>query len=120
MDLHLYLKNKIQEDLKWKEQLTNTCNKACFTLLNRNLQHCLKECQKTAYIALVRSIKECGSIIWNPYTMYPKRHRQIAIHTKKGARFLNKNFKSRNEGCMTNMLSELQLPSLQSRRHQQD
>ncbi|CAC5403687.1 unnamed protein product [Mytilus coruscus] len=38
---------------------------------------------------------------------------------KKRARFITKDYKSRDEGCMTKMLQEHQLPSLQSRRQHQ-
>jgi hypothetical protein len=60
---------QIQEDLKWKEHINNVTKKASSTLgfLRRNLQHCSRECRKTAYIALVRSIMEYGAIIWDPY-----------------------------------------------------
>ncbi|XP_071166247.1 uncharacterized protein [Mytilus edulis] len=114
-----YLGLQIQEDLKWKEQITNTCNKASSTLgfLRRNLQHCPMECRKTAYIALIRSIMEYGSIIWDPYTQ--KDIDKLESIQKRGARFITKDYKSREEGCMTKMLKELQLLSLQSRRQQQ-
>ena len=66
----LYLGLHIAEDFKWKEHINNTCKQASSTLgfLRRNLQHCPRECRRTAYIALVRSIMEYGSIIWEPYT----------------------------------------------------
>jgi len=59
----------LQEDLQWKEHINNVTKKASFTLgfLRRNLQHCPRECRKTAYIALVQSIMEYGAIIWDPY-----------------------------------------------------
>ncbi len=49
-----YLGLQIQEDLKWKEHITTVCKKASSTLgfLRRNLQHCPRECRKTAYIHL--------------------------------------------------------------------
>ena len=60
----------IAEDLKWKEHINNTCKKVSSTIRfpRRNLQHCPRECRRTAHIALVRSIMEYGSIIWDPYT----------------------------------------------------
>jgi hypothetical protein len=65
-----YIGLQIAEDLKWKEHINNTCTKASSTLrfIWRNLQHCPRESRRTAYIALVRSIMEYGSIIWDPYT----------------------------------------------------
>ena len=63
-----YLGLQIAEDLKWKEHINNTCKRVSSTLgfFGRNLQHCPRECRRTAYIALVRSIMEYGSIIWDP------------------------------------------------------
>ena len=82
----------------------------------RNLQHCPRECRRTTYIALVRSIMEYGSVIWDPYT------KQVITKLKsiqrRGTRFITKDYKSR-EGYMTKMLTELNLPTLQSRRQKQ-
>ena len=38
---------------------------------------------------------------------------------RRGARFITKDYKSREEGCMTKMLNELSLPTIQSRRQKQ-
>jgi hypothetical protein len=38
---------------------------------------------------------------------------------RRGARFITKDYKSREEGYMTKMLNELNLPTLQSRRQKQ-
>jgi hypothetical protein len=50
-----YLRLQIAEDLKWKEHINNTCKKASSTLgfLRRNLQHCPRECRRTAYDILL-------------------------------------------------------------------
>ena len=113
-----YLGLQIVEDLKWKEHINNTCKKASSTLefLWRNLQHCPRECRRTAYIALVRSIMEYGSIIWDPYTK--QEITKLESIQRREARFITKDYKSR-EGCMTKMLNELNLPTLQSRRQKQ-
>jgi hypothetical protein len=55
---------------------------------------------------------EYGSVMWDPYS------KQESIH-RRGARFIAKYYKSRKEGCMTKMLNELILPSLQFRRQKQ-
>jgi hypothetical protein len=46
------LPRTIAEDIKWKEHINNTCKKASSTIgfLRRNLQHCPRECRRTAYI----------------------------------------------------------------------
>jgi hypothetical protein len=109
-----YLGLQIAEDLKWKEHINNTCKKASstFGFIRRNLQHCPRGCRRTAYIALIRSIMEYGSVIWDPYT-------KLESIQRRGARFITKDYKSREEGCMTKMLNELSLPTLQSRRQKQ-
>ena len=61
---------------------------------------------------LVRSIMEYGSIIWDPYIQNWSVQRRRAM-------FITKDYKSREEGCMTKMLNELNLPTLQSRRQKQ-
>jgi hypothetical protein len=70
-----------------------TCKKASSTLgfLRRNLQHCPRGCRRTAYIALIRSIMEYGSVIWDPYT-------KLESIQRRGARFITKDYKSREEG----------------------
>ena len=114
----MYLGLQIVEDFKWKEHINNTCKKASSTLgfLGRNLQHCPRECRRTAYIAIVRSIMKYESVIWDPYT---KQEITKPVSIQRGARFITKDYKSREEGCMTKMLNELNLPTLQSRRQKQ-
>jgi oligoendopeptidase F len=114
-----YLGVQIQEDLKWKEHINNVTKKARFTLgfLRRNLQHCSRECRKTAYIALVRSITEYGAIIWDPYNT--KDINKLENLQRRGARFITKDYKSREEGSMTKMRGDLDLPLLQTRRQHQ-
>jgi hypothetical protein len=93
--LQIGLHVQIAEDLKWKEHINNTRKKASstFGFLRRNLQHCPRECRRTAYIALVRSIMEYGSIIWDPYT----KHEITKLESiqRRGARFITKDYKSR-------------------------
>ena len=114
-----YLGLQIQEDLKWKEHITNVTKKANSTLgfLRRNLQHCPKDCRKIAYTALVRSIMEYGSVIWDPYSK--TEIDKLESIQRRGARFICKDYKSREDGCITRMLKELDLPTLQTRRQQQ-
>jgi hypothetical protein len=51
--------------------------------------------RRTAYIALVRSIMEYGSVIWDPYT---KQEIKLESIQRRGARFTTKDYKSREEG----------------------
>ena len=73
--------------------------------LRRNLQHCPRECRKTAYIALVRSIMEYGAIIWDPYNKNDIN--KLENLQRRGARFITKDYKSQEEGSMTKMLRNL-------------
>ena len=60
---------------------------------------------------------EYGSIIWDLYTK--QEIAKLESIQRRGARFITKYYKSREEGCMTKMLNELNLPTLQSRRQKQ-
>jgi hypothetical protein len=60
---------------------------------------------------------EYGSIIWDPYTK--QEITKLESIQRRGARFITKDYKSREEGCMTKMLNELNLPTVQSKRQKQ-
>jgi hypothetical protein len=60
---------------------------------------------------------EYGSVIWDPYTKQEKT--KMESIQRRGTRIITKDYKSREEGCMTKMLNELNLPTLQSRRQKQ-
>ena len=55
VDSNPYLELQISEDLEWSTHISKITKKANTTIgfLRRNLQHCLKECRKNAYISLV-------------------------------------------------------------------
>ena len=82
--------------------------------LRRNLKNCPEECRKLAYISLVRSTLEYGSSIWDPYLQ--KDINCIEKFQRQAARFIKKDYRSREDGCVTHMLRDLELPSLQQRR----
>ena len=60
---------------------------------------------------------EYGAIIWDLYTK--QEITKLESIQRRGARFITKDYKSREDGAMTRMLRELELPSLQDRRKQQ-
>lgn len=111
-----YLGLIISNDLKWTPHITNTCKKASSTLgfVRRNLQNCPKQTRITAYISLVRSTLEYGATIWDPHTQ--KDIDRLESIQRKAVRFVYNDFQSREPGCMTKMLSDLDLPTLQTRR----
>ena len=69
--------------------------------------------QMTAYITLVRSIMDYGGIIWAPY-LKTDVDRLERIH--QAARFITGDYKTREPGCITKMLIDLELPTLEKRR----
>ena len=64
-----YLGLQISDNLKWSKHIKQTVSKASIALgmLRRNLKFLPKSLKSTAYISLVRSILEYGSIVWDPY-----------------------------------------------------
>ena len=64
-----YLGLTLTENLKWLSHITKITKKANSTIgfLSRNLKSCQQDCRKSAYISLVRSVLDYGSIIWDPF-----------------------------------------------------
>ena len=85
-----------------------------FGFVLRNLNNCPISCRKTACIALVRSVLEYGSVVWDPYLT--RDIDKLERIQRNGARFITGDYKSRHEGAVTNMLKDLDLPTLQDRR----
>ena len=99
------------------KHLTNLTKNANSTLefLRRNLKYCSEDCKRLAYISLVRSTLEYGAVVWDSY------HSRdiIAVEKclqKQAARLIKNDYKSRFEGCVTSMLEDIKLPTLQQRR----
>jgi hypothetical protein len=53
------------------------------------------------------------------WSNYKQEITKLESIQRRGARFITKDYQSREEGCMTKMLNELNLPTLQSRRQKQ-
>ena len=60
---------------------------------------------------------EYRAIIWDPYNKNDIN--KLENLQRRGARFITKDYKSREEGSMTKMLGDLDLPLLQTRRQHQ-
>jgi hypothetical protein len=121
VDSNSYLGLQISEDLKWNtvrhiSNITKTAN-STIGFLRRNLQHCPKEYRKNTYISLVRSVLEYGATIWDPYQKNDIE--KLEKIQRRGARFINNDYRSREEGCIAKMLKELNLTILEERRKQQ-
>ena len=116
VDNNPYLGLMFSNDLKWTTHINKISNKASSTLgfIQRNLKKCPQECKKTAYIALVRSTLEYGSSVWDPYL--EKDIYQLEKIQRKAVRFIKNDYKTTTPGSVTNMLIELELPTLKERR----
>ena len=111
-----YLGVLLSDDMKWGGHISKTVKKANSTLafLRRNLRYCPQSCKRNAYIALVRSKLEYGAVVWDPHL---QQDINILERTqRKAARFITRDYRSREPGSMTKMLANLELDPLVSRR----
>ena len=88
----------------------------CNRRRRRNLRFCPETCRKTAYTSLVRSLLEYSSTVWDPHVQ--EEIDKIEGIQRRAARYIKRDYQSRNPGCVTAMLQELDLPLLQERRRQ--
>ena len=111
-----YLGVTLSDDMKWHSHINKISKKANSTLgfLKRNLKHCPQDSRRTAYLSLVRSTLEYSSIVWDPYLQ--KDTDKLEKVQRRAARFITGNYTSRDQGCVSQMLAELNLPPLQDRR----
>jgi hypothetical protein len=118
VDQNPYLGVHISSDLKWSTHITKTCNKAGSLLgfLRRNLGSCPPECRRMAYISMIRSVLEYGATVWDPYQQ--KDIDRLERVQRQSARFIKRDYTSREKGCVTKMLEDLKLAPLQERRKQ--
>jgi hypothetical protein len=114
-----YLGILISANLKWASHVTNISKRAGSTLgfLRRNLGNCPPDCRRLAFISLVRSSLEYGAAVWDPYQQQDIA--RLERIQRQAARFIKRDYKSRDEGCVTRMLQELGLSPLQDRRRHQ-
>ena len=113
-----YLGVTISDDLKWNQHVGSVTKKASSTLgfMRRNLRSCPMECRKAAYFSLVRSKLEYAATVWDPY--YQQDIDRLENIQRRAARFITNDYRSRHEGAVSDMLNNLELPSLQERRRQ--
>ena len=111
-----YLGLTLTEDLKWGPHIQKITKKANSTMafLRRNLKMCPRTCRKSACISLAISILDYGAIIWDPY--YIKDIDKLERIKRQAARFITEDYKTREKGCITKMLADLELLSLKERR----
>jgi hypothetical protein len=99
--------------------INNISKKANATLgfLRRNLRNVPETCRKTAYISLLRwwSTMEYGATIWNQYLKGDID--KLERIQNRGIRFIKKDYRSRGPGSITTMKRQLELETLEERRH---
>ena len=102
----------------WNSEISKNFSKiSTLGFLRRNLKNCPTSCRRNAYLSLVRSAIEYGhygATVWDPYLQQDidRLHRV----QRRGARFITGDYKSRSPGCVTQMLVEHNLLSMQERR----
>ena len=106
----------ISNDLKWDTHIKNISSKASSTLgfVRRNIQNCPVQTRRAAYLALVRSSLEYASAVWDPHIQQDID--KLERVQRRAARFISKDFRSKQKGCVTKMLQTHNLPTLQQRR----
>ena len=112
-----YLGLQISNDLKWSMHINNISKKANATLgfLRKNLRNVPETCKKTAYISIVRSTMEYGATIWNSYLKGDID--KLERIQNRGIRFIKKDYRSRGPGSITTMKRQVELKTLEERRH---
>ena len=111
-----YLGVTIREDLRWDSQIRNVLGKANKSLgfLRRNLRVRSKALKEQAYTALVRPCLEYASSVWDPYT--DAHIQKLESVQRRAARWVVSRY--RQTSSVSDMLQDLNWPSLQSRRRQ--
>jgi hypothetical protein len=111
-----YLGLQISTDLKWSSHISGISGRASSTLgfLKRNLRNCPPDIRRMAFITLVRSSLEYGAVVWDPYLA--RDVDRLEKVQRKAVRFIAKDYRSRDPGCVTRMLRQFELPTLQDRR----
>ena len=90
--------------------------RATVGFLSQNLWNCPKECRRLVYIALVRSRLEYAETVWDPY--YQQDIEKLERVQRQAVRFITKDYRTREPGCVNRMLQDLNLPPLAERRRQ--
>ena len=111
-----YLGVHISQDLSWRDHINQTTAKANRSVgfLRRNLRSCPRVVKAQAYTALVRPVLEYASTVWDPY--HQQQIQQLENVQRQAARFATGNYYSRDPGCVTSMLHQLEWEPLQHRR----
>ena len=109
-----YLGITITNKLTWSTHINNITNKALSikAFLQRNLRSCPSHIKLQCYTTMIRPILEYANTVWSPYTK--KDISKIERVQRQSARFIIANYS--HHSSVTNMLANLNLPSLEYRR----
>ena len=114
-----YLGIIISKNLDWYEQVSSVAKKAncALSLIVRNLHNCSRHTRALAYTSLVRPKMEYSACVWDP-------HQQKDIDTlertnRRATRVVYKKSFWDKDVSPTNLLRELQWPTLAERRQHQ-
>ena len=110
-----YLGVELSNNLKWSHHIHNVTVKANNSLwfIRRNLWRCAKYVKQQMYFALVRPHLEFACAVWDPHNACDIS--RLEAVQRRAARFVTNNHK-RTEGTVTQILQDLQWPSLEQRR----
>ena len=81
--------------------------------LRRNFRDCNKRVRVTTYCSMVRPTLEYASAVWDPYKV--EDINRLDKDSRRGARYVHKNHKDKNPGCVTYMIQQLGWETLQER-----
>ena len=109
-----YLGITITNKLTWSTHINNITNKALSikAFLQRNLRSCPSHIKLQCYTTMIRPILEYANTVWSPYTK--KDISKIERVQRQSARFIMADYS--RHSSVTNMLANLNLPSLEYRR----
>jgi len=109
-----YLGVTIDSKLTWKEHIKITTHKANAVLafLRRNLKPCSSHIKAKCYLGSIRPIIEYACTVWAPHTAQDID--KIEMIQRRAARFVYNNC---NIVSVSNMISSLGWPTLQTRRN---
>ena len=100
----------LHNSMSWTKHIQEVINKASKTLnfVKRTLYQCDPSVKVAAYITLVRSILEYGSIVWDPHRQYLID--KIEMVQRQAARWVKQDY--RLTSSVSDMLNDLQWTTL--------
>ena len=111
-----YLGITINSKLNWSEHIARITSKTSSVLgfLQRNFKKCPTDIKVSCYKSLVLPVLEYGCTIWDPYTN--KDIRNLEKIQRRAARFILNDYKYSWHTSVSQLLHDVNLPSLQSQR----